>query len=232
MLWTEVKNMNYKAFYQKTAAYFKKKKYYIATSLCILTVGAVGVVSYLSAKTAWDDTPLPDSPQLDATDANVPKDDVTEESNEQEVSKPTKQQEEPKAKDYVLPLDGKIDVGYSVDRPVYSKTLADWRTHEGIDYIAPLGTAVKAINDGVVKSVTTDDLLGVTVVIKHTDGNESLYANLDKEVSVKVDQLVNQSDTIGKVGQSAIIEISQEPHLHFEVSCDGKTIDPLKLYDK
>ena len=40
------------------------------------------------------------------------------------------------------------------------------------------------------------------------------------------------ADGIGKVGKTAIIEISQEPHLHFEVSQDGKNIDPLKLYDK
>lgn len=227
--------MNYKAFLDKSAQFIKKRKYYIATALCILTIGIVGFVSYHNAAKMWDNTPLPTDPLLDAEDASVPKDDVTDDTKTDSTpaSKPTeqKEQETPKAKEYILPLDGQIDIGYSADKPVYSKTLADWRTHTGIDYTAALGTVVKAVNDGVVQSVTKDDLMGVTVVIKHADGNESIYANLGDDVSVKAEQLIKQGDTVGKVGQSAIIEISQEPHLHFEMQCDGQTIDPLKIYD-
>ena len=226
--------MNYKDFIRKSIAFIKKRKYYIATSLCILTVGVVGFISYRNASKAWDDTPLPDDVSLDAKDASVPKDDVTDtEQDSQTTSKPTQQKEESSdTKEYILPLDGAIDVGYSADKPVYSKTLEDWRTHLGIDYTAAAGTAVKAINDGAVESVTKDDLMGVTVIIKHTDGKRSLYANLADDVSVKAEQLIKQGDTVGKVGQTAIIEISQEPHLHFEVLSDSKNIDPLTLYDK
>lgn len=221
-----------KKFLQKSGAFIKKRKYYIAVSLCILTAGIIGIVSYQNAKQGWDDTRLPEQSTLDSKDAVVPKDDVTEQS--ETVSKPTKQKEteEKKTKAYILPVDGTPEVGYSADTPIYSKTLEDWRTHDGIDYTAPLGTKVVAINDGVISEVATDSLMGVTVKIKHTDGTVSTYSNLADEVSVKKDQLVSQGDTIGKVGQSAIIEISEEPHLHFSVSCDGKTIDPLTLYDK
>ncbi len=220
--------MKYSHLLKQSAAFIKKRKYYIAVSLCILTIGTVAFISYQNAQKAWDDTPLPDQNTLDATDVIIPKDDVSEPN--ESVSKPTK--EKAKVKEYILPVDGKIDVGYSADVPVYSKTLEDWRTHNGIDYIVPLGTEVKAINDGVVQSIEKDSLLGTTVTIKHTDGNISLYANLDPEVNLKAEQLIYQGDIVGKVGNSAIIEIAQEPHLHFEVSCDEKTLDPLSLFDK
>ena len=222
--------MNYKKLLQQTAAFIKKRKYYIAVSLCILTIGTVGYISYQNVRNAWDDTPLPEQNTLDATDAAIPKNDVSDEA--ESVSKPTKEPSEAKAKEYILPVDGSIDVGYSTTTPTYSKTLEDWRVHSGIDYIVPLNTPVKAINDGVVKSIETDTLMGVTVTVKHTDGNTSLYANLSPELTLKVDQLVKQGDIIGKVGKSAIIESAQEPHLHFEISRNGESVDPLSLYDK
>ena len=222
--------MNYKQLLQQTTAFIKKRKYYIAVSLCILTIGTVGFISYQNARKAWDDTPLPEQNTLDATDAIIPKDDVTE--NSESVSKPTKEPEVSKAKEYILPVDGTIDVGYSATTPIYSKTLEDWRVHTGIDYTVPLNTEVKAINDGVIKSIDTDTFMGVTVTIKHTDGNTSLYANLSPELNLNVDQLVKQGDIIGKVGNSAIIESVQEPHLHFEISRNGEVIDPLSIYDK
>ena len=216
----------------KTAEFIKQKKYYIAVALCILTVGAVGFISYQNAQNVWDDSTLPEQNTLDAQDAVIPQDDVTDD-NAESASKPTKQPEETaQAKAYILPVDGTIDVGYSADTPVYSKPLADWRVHNGIDFTVALGTEVKAINDGVVQSIETDDLMGVTVTVKHTDGNVSLYANLENSVLLKKDQLISQGDIIGKVGKTAIIEVAQEPHLHFEVSLDGKNIDPLTLYDK
>lgn len=220
--------MKYSHLLKQSAAFIKKRKYYIAVSLCILTIGTVAFISYQNAQKSWDDTPLPNQNTLDASDAIVPKDDVVEPN--ESVSKPTK--EKVKTKEYILPVDGKIDIGYSADIPIYSKTLEDWRTHNGIDYIVPLGTEVKAINDGVVQNIEKDSLLGTTVTIKHTDGIVSLYANLDPEVNLKAEQLIYQGDIVGKVGKSAIIEVAQQPHLHFEVSCDGKILDPLSLFDK
>ncbi|MBQ6946718.1 MAG: M23 family metallopeptidase [Clostridia bacterium] len=216
---------------EKVAKFIKQRKYYIAVSLCILTIGAVGLISYQKAQNVWDSTPLPEKNTLDTQDVLIPQTDVTDQEAES-ASKPTKQPEQPQTKPYILPVDGTIDVGYSENTPVYSKTLADWRTHSGIDYTVALGTEVKAINDGVVENVSTDNLMGVTVSIKHPDGNVSTYANLEKGVTLKKDQLISQGDIVGKVGKSAIIEIAQEPHLHFEVTVDGKPIDPLTLYDK
>ena len=218
---------------KSVARFIKEKKYYLAVTMCILTVGAVGLISYNKAQNIWDDTTLPENTTLDAEDASIPQEN-TPADDSLSASKPTKQPESApqKAKEYILPVDGTIDVGYSEDTPIYSKTLADWRTHSGIDYVVALGTEVKAVNDGVVEKIVTDDLMGTSVTIRHTDGYASTYANLENGITLKKDQLISQGDTVGKVGKSAIIEVAQEPHLHFEVSYDGKTVDPLKLYGK
>ena len=53
---------------------------------------------------------------------------------------------------------------------MYDETMADWRTHDGVDIKAEEGDAVKTAADGTVKMVRYDDLMGVTVVIAHADG--------------------------------------------------------------
>lgn len=64
------------------------------------------------------------------------------------------------------PLSGKIITEFSADAPVYSKTLDQYMTHYGIDIAAPLDTQVKAIADGTVTKVYTDDKYGITIEIK------------------------------------------------------------------
>lgn len=219
--------MTRKELIEKTRTFCKKRGYYIALSLCILSVGAIGFFSLRSAQHTADETPIPNTPQIDAEDVLKPKDDVTEPTDEtmqssDDIKKPT-------AKAYILPIEGDVLVGYDEKKPVYSKTLKDWRVHTGIDYLAPLDTEVKAVGDGVVEEIITDDLLGVTVIIKHTDGLSSVYANLNKDISLTDGQLISQGDIVGKVGDSAVIEISDSPHLHFEMHRDGKTIDPTSV---
>ncbi len=209
---------------QKVTAFCKKRGYYIALSLCILSIGAIGFFSIRNAQNIVDETPIPGAPQIDAEDVLTPKDDVTDKTDETMQS--SDDIKKPQAKAYILPVEGDILVGYDDKKPIYSKTLKDWRVHTGIDYLAPLDTEVKAVNDGVVEEIITDDLLGTTVIIKHTDGISSVYANLNPEISLTDGQLLSRGDIVGKVGDSAVIEISESPHLHFEMRQDGKTIDP------
>ncbi len=234
--------MSKKEFFEKSAKFFKKRGYYIVLSLCILTIGAISFVSYKSAQNIWGDTELEqDVPDVD--DVAVPKTGVVDDTQPAtEVQQDTTTQPETTAADdsqktepiveqkaYKMPVSGNIILGFSLENPVYSNTLKDWRIHTGIDIAAEVGTLVKAANDGVVEEIIEDDLLGITVVIKHTDGKKSSYSNLDPELSVEQGQVINRSDTIGKVGQSSIIEISDAPHLHFEMSQDGKQLDPTEI---
>ena len=42
-------------------------------------------------------------------------------------------------------------------------------------------------------------------------------------------KIINQGDIVGKIGETAVFEISEGPHLHFEMSENGKKIDPLSI---
>lgn len=126
------------------------------------------------------------------------------------------------------PVSGEIIFGYATDKLIYSVTLDQWTTHPAVDIAAKAGTDVKAVLSGTVSAVREDDVLGYTVEIKHSNGRETLYANLGSDVRVKEGDKVNAGAVIGSVGTSAISECALEPHLHFAFRIDGKPVDPKK----
>ena len=126
------------------------------------------------------------------------------------------------------PVSGEIIFGYATDKLIYSVTLDQWTTHPAVDIAAKAGTDVKAVLSGTVSAVREDDVLGYTVEIKHSNGRETLYANLGSDVRVKKGDKVNAGAVIGSVGTSAISECALEPHLHFAFRIDGKPVDPKK----
>jgi len=122
----------------------------------------------------------------------------------------------------IMPAEGTISMDYAMSNLIYSKTLDEWRTHNGIDVAAKAETPVKAAMSGIVEKVYKDLKLGNTVVIKHSGGYETRYSSLAEDIKVKEGQTVNQGDVIGYVGQSASFEIADGTHVHFEVLKDGK----------
>ena len=126
----------------------------------------------------------------------------------------------------VEPLKGEVLMAFSVDQLVYSPTLADWRTHDGVDISAKPGTTVLAATAGTVASVEDDPLMGTTVVIDHEDGYTTTYANLQTTPTVEPGDLVTAGQIIGAVGTTAAAEAAQSPHLHFSVARDGEAVDP------
>ncbi|NLM09661.1 MAG: M23 family metallopeptidase [Clostridiaceae bacterium] len=127
---------------------------------------------------------------------------------------------------FVLPLEGKILTDYAMDRLLYSKTLDEWRTHSGIDIEAPRGEAIKAVADGYIKEIKEDPCYGITIVIDHENGYKSVYSNLASASMVSVNQRVKAGDAISSVGNTAVFECADPPHLHFEMYKDDKLIDP------
>ena len=126
----------------------------------------------------------------------------------------------------VAPLVGEEVAAFSVDELTYNETLGDWRTHDGIDIAAEVGTQVIAACSGVVTAVRDDDMMGTLVTIAHDDGYETTYANLRSSPGVGEGQYVSAGEVIGAVGGSSIAEFSMPAHLHFSVSKDGVPCDP------
>ena len=126
----------------------------------------------------------------------------------------------------ISPLDGTTVTVFSMTELLYDQTMADWRTHNGIDVQAEEGAAVKTAADGTVLSVTSDELMGTTVVIQHSSGYTTQYSSLQSDVPVAEGQSVRAGDIIGRVGSTSAAESEMGPHLHFSVSQDGSVIDP------
>jgi murein DD-endopeptidase MepM/ murein hydrolase activator NlpD len=104
--------------------------------------------------------------------------------------------------------------------------MLDWRTHEGLDLAASAGTRVLATAAGTVSAVYEDELMGMTVVIDHGDGLESVYSNLGTVPNVEVGDSVYTGDIIATVGETASAESGRDAHLHFAMYLDGQPVDP------
>ena len=71
--------------------------------------------------------------------------------------------------------------------------------------------------------------MGYCVEIDHKNGMLSCYKNLGGQywATMKEGQSVVKGEKIGEVGESAVIEKAEAPHLHFEMINNGKYVDPI-----
>ena len=103
--------------------------------------------------------------------------------------------------------------------------LQKWIAHQGVDYAAPTGTAVRSVGDGVVEFAGVQNGYGNVIFIGHRDHKTTVYAHLNR-IDVKRGQHVSQSEVIGAVGSTGW---ATGPHLHFELRIDGAYHDPLTI---
>jgi len=136
------------------------------------------------------------------------------------------------ASSYIWPVKGEILADFSLEVQAFDPTMGDWRTHDGIDIAAALGTEVRASGTGTVVGVYEDDLMGTTVVIDHGNGVTSLYANLAGTPTVTEGQPVEVGTVIGAIGKTAKAESKRSDHLHFEMTKDGTAVDPMNYMPK
>lgn len=94
--------------------------------------------------------------------------------------------------------------------------------HTGMDYPAPTGTPVRAVNRGRVRLADTLFFAGRAVYLDHGGGLFSLYYHLS-EVLVEEGDVVPRGERIGRVGASGRVT---GPHLHFAMRLHGARVDP------
>lgn len=225
-------------FKERLGDFMSGKGFYIVLLLCVAAIGISGYYLYTTFQTgtpvsapvsvtvtppAAGQTAVPVKPTVPAvtsTPAATPK--------AVQSAAPTPSPTPEQAADFFTwPVKGSVLTGYSGGALVYSETMADWRTHDGLDLSAAPGTGVLAAADGTVAAVTTDDLLGVTVTLDHGAGLTSLYAGLADNVSVAEGDSVKAGAVIATVGNTAVGESALGAHLHFAMAVDGVPVDPL-----
>lgn len=151
----------------------------------------------------------------------------TNQTNSKVEEKETTETEEKTVElSFEKPVDGDIVRDFAVDSLIYSDTLQEWTTHTGIDIKAEKTTVVKAAEAGTVKNIKNDPRYGLTVIIEHENGFQTVYSNLLTSEFVVEGEKVEKGQSLGTVGNTAAFEIADEPHLHFEILKDSVQVDP------
>ncbi|MCI8587325.1 MAG: peptidoglycan DD-metalloendopeptidase family protein [Clostridia bacterium] len=127
---------------------------------------------------------------------------------------------------FIMPAEGEILKGFSKENLVFSETLQEWLTHQALDIKANSRDVVKCSADGKVKAIKSDPRYGLTVIVEHSAGFETVYSNLLTAEFVVEGEEVKQGQTLGTVGTSAVFEIADESHLHFEMLLNSEYVDP------
>lgn len=180
-------------------------------------------------------TRSPETERTRPTETQNPEDTYIEEPDDDvnaSDDEPAKDVDAPVKMVFTNPIDeGYILKGFDIDMPVYSLTMNDYRVHSGLDIIADLGSAVRTIAEGEIMNIYCDPMMGNCISVKHANGYVSYYMGLSEEVCDGIEEgaPVYCGQVLSSVGDSTLIEIAEEPHLHLEVKKDGKYVDPTEF---
>lgn len=198
----------------------------ITVVLMILVLTTIIVATVIANRAVTDDTlPPVDSEQAGVSDPEgEPQDPQTPPAEQQPSETPT----DALPTEFLLPVSGVLLSVHDSDLQVFSPTMQDYRVHLGIDIATVAGATVSAMADGTVSQIWDDVRMGRCVAIKHAGDAYTIYKNLVAEHpdGITVGATVKTGDVIGTVGDSAMVEIASEPHLHLEMTVKGIQVDP------
>ena len=216
----------------------------IVTAVLIAAIAAVIIFTGVQQSRRGSEKMPPDSistagaetTRRDTNSTTGVKTDPKEEARPPEITKPESEasavteEASPVAADplpdFIAPVSGMVSKAYSVD--VYSMTMEDYRAHTGVDIAASLGTAVRATAAGTVGEIWEDPMMGTCLSVVHSGGAKSVYKNLAPTVAdgIAAGAAVKVGTVLGAVGESALAEIAESSHLHYELEIDGVRVNP------
>ena len=233
--------------WRRFLAFLGRQGFYLVLLLCAGVIGLTAFIfssTWKAVQTASKDPGLSvrvtippmttQKPVMAETVTPPPQAETTPEPGagapEEQPGEPLPEAEAPAAETmaavFAWPLSGEVERGYAWDKLLYDRTMADWRTHDGLDISGGLGAKVCAAADGVVEEVSVDERLGTTVVLYHGGGLRSVYANLAATPAVQAGDEVKLGEVVGAIGTTAMAEKGDVTHLHFSMSVDGVSVDP------
>lgn len=133
-----------------------------------------------------------------------------------------------------LPAEGILGKEHDPTVQVFSNTLGEWRVHLGIDIMTEASAPVYAAAKGKIKQISDDPLWGKCIWIEHDGDAVSIYRGLDDTLAdgIKVGTSVSEGTLIGAVGEGGVLELADEPHLHFEMKVGGENVDPIEYFSR
>jgi septal ring factor EnvC (AmiA/AmiB activator) len=122
------------------------------------------------------------------------------------------------------PVEGELDARFGTQLHPRFKTVT---VRNGIELVAPVGTAVSAVYDGVVVYASWFQGYGKLLILEHPGGVHSLYGFLS-DFGVEVGDRVVKGEPIASVGDTGSLE---GPRLYFEIRAQGRPEDPERWLD-
>jgi murein DD-endopeptidase MepM/ murein hydrolase activator NlpD len=118
--------------------------------------------------------------------------------------------------------DGRFGRGFG-----YVRTTRPDLRHDGVDVVAPRGSVVRAVEDGIV-AYSGDEVRGFgnCLMIVHPNGWVSVYAHNDR-ITVPAGYRVRRGERVAFVGATGL---AQGPHVHFELVVGGRSTDPMEHF--
>ncbi len=141
---------------------------------------------------------------------------------------------EDKLPSFVLPVSGALYKKHDPAMQVSSNTMNDYRVHLGVDIVTAEAAPVYAAADGKIDKIWTDVYMGQCIAIKHGGDCYTIYKNLSETLPEGIAEgvSVRSGQLIASVGETAMVEVADEPHLHFEMTVADLGVDPLEYFDE
>jgi murein DD-endopeptidase MepM/ murein hydrolase activator NlpD len=112
--------------------------------------------------------------------------------------------------------------------------MGDYRVHLGVDIVTEENAPVYAAADGKIEKIWEDVKMGYCMAVNHSGDCVTVYKNLGATLPEGITEgvSVRSGQLIATVGNSAMVEIAEEPHLHFEMKVGGMDVDPIEYFSK
>lgn len=205
-------------------------------AIAVITITAVAIANNNAKKNTVTPAPNRDTvteqPQTTEPPVSNNKQE-TEKEPSPTPSKPTTSVDD-KLPSFSLPVNGALTKSHDPDMQVFSNTMNDYRVHLGVDIVTEEAAPVYAAADGKIDKIWEDVLMGYCIAIKHSGSCYTIYKNLAATLPEGIAEgvSVRSGQLIASVGESAMVEVADEPHLHFEMTVADLGVDPLKYFDE
>lgn len=225
-------------FKTKCKAFFTNRAAVVVMVIILVTLSVILAVTFAMNRAKKTDNPVPkpdDTKQNADTKANA---DGSEQGEipiyNDKADTEGEMKNHPTDPAYLLPVSGTLSKGHDAGVQVWSATMGDYRVHLGVDIASEKDAPVLATAAGVVSKIWNDPLMGVCVALEHENNVCSIYKNLGANLAAGISEgkTVKAGQQIGFVGESANVELAEEPHLHFEMTANGLSVDPLDYFSK